>query len=434
MTPLAEALDRWVVRFGPFRVARRWLQREFIAALAAFVVGYGLACLCLLSLNWVLDLTLQNSLKNKRAVQNLAAEMPSREIQELYRHLLYRRESSWLAASPGGPFLPFLPRPDISQNELRDSILGSQQQSGRGALESRLINACLDKTRALWSYRIRRYANGWIQLFTLVFTFAGLFLVARRTHHAYWDYRLMEPGSVLVSEKHALVEDDATLFIGKKGPVQHDDDFRTYVDFLNSLEENLREVALPQGLVRVLQSTARAYDTTETVEEARERLDSGMEHLRAERESEGALIRYLAWAVPSIGFIGTVIGIGNALGDAHKVLGEPSQKQGAIQEITALLGTAFDTTLVALICSLVLMFCWHVVMRYEERVVNLFHEHARYEVVNKLSGLELEALFRKMLEGQTKELVALFEHYWKEQEKKKLQGRLELLEGSQDRG
>ena len=39
----------------------------------------------------------------------------------------------------------------------------------------------------------------------------------------------------------------------------------------------------------------------------------------AERlDSELSMVRYIAWAIPSIGFIGTVRGIGEALGEAHR--------------------------------------------------------------------------------------------------------------------
>ena len=58
------------------------------------------------------------------------------------------------------------------------------------------------------------------------------------------------------------------------------------------------------------------------------------------------MVRYITWAIPSIGFIGTVRGISLALGQAHEAV------QGDILGVTLSLGVAFNSTFVALIISL----------------------------------------------------------------------------------
>ena len=58
-------------------------------------------------------------------------------------------------------------------------------------------------------------------------------------------------------------------------------------------------------------------------------------------DSELSMIRYIAWAIPSVGFLGTVRGIGDALGQAHKAL------EGDIFGVTRSLGVAFNSTLKA---------------------------------------------------------------------------------------
>ena len=75
------------------------------------------------------------------------------------------------------------------------------------------------------------------------------------------------------------------------------------------------------------------------------------------------MIRYIAWAIPSIGFIGTVRGIGDALGQAHKAL------EGNIFGVTRSLGVAFNSTLIALVLSIVLMFMLHQLQLLQERYV-----------------------------------------------------------------
>ena len=70
-------------------------------------------------------------------------------------------------------------------------------------------------------------------------------------------------------------------------------------------------------------------------------------------ESELSMIRYIIWAIPSIGFIGTVRGIGEALSQAHIAV------EGDIAGMTASLGVAFNSTYVALVVSIFLMFFLH---------------------------------------------------------------------------
>lgn len=68
-------------------------------------------------------------------------------------------------------------------------------------------------------------------------------------------------------------------------------------------------------------------------------------------ESKQTLVRYIAWAIPSVGFIGTVLGIANALGAANEAM-DPE----GIEHVTSLLMVAFDTTLIALLLNVVLTF------------------------------------------------------------------------------
>jgi biopolymer transport protein ExbB/TolQ len=75
------------------------------------------------------------------------------------------------------------------------------------------------------------------------------------------------------------------------------------------------------------------------------------------------MIRYIAWAIPSLGFIGTVRGIGLALAQAHKAV------DGNITPVTENLGTAFNSTLIALLLSMALMFLVHQLELAQERLV-----------------------------------------------------------------
>ena len=75
------------------------------------------------------------------------------------------------------------------------------------------------------------------------------------------------------------------------------------------------------------------------------------------------MTRYIIWAIPSIGFIGTVRGIGEALGQAHRAV------EGDIVGVTVSLGVAFNSTFIALVISIFIMFLMHQLQLAQERLV-----------------------------------------------------------------
>jgi biopolymer transport protein ExbB/TolQ len=128
---------------------------------------------------------------------------------------------------------------------------------------------------------------------------------------------------------------------------------------LQSLPERQQEYLLPRAL-----STALArFQVTSSVESATEAAHSVCESESNRLDSELSMVRYITWAIPSIGFIGTVRGIGTALGKAHEAMA------GDIAGVTASLGVAFNSTFVALLISMVVMFFMHQLQLMQERLV-----------------------------------------------------------------
>lgn len=75
------------------------------------------------------------------------------------------------------------------------------------------------------------------------------------------------------------------------------------------------------------------------------------------------LVRFIVWAIPIMGFLGTVIGITVAIANLS-----PTQLEN-ISGVVAGLGTAFDTTATALALSMVLMFVQFLVDRSEQSLL-----------------------------------------------------------------
>lgn len=92
-------------------------------------------------------------------------------------------------------------------------------------------------------------------------------------------------------------------------------------------------------------------------------------------------LKYIIWVIPSIGFMGTVYGIGLAvskLGDGS--LDDPE----LLTNMAADLGIAFNTTLLALILSVILQFLVQQYEAREEEQINLYGKYILDNLINKL--------------------------------------------------
>jgi biopolymer transport protein ExbB/TolQ len=106
-------------------------------------------------------------------------------------------------------------------------------------------------------------------------------------------------------------------------------------------------------------------------------LNSSLELIAHRVDLRYSLLRYLVWVIPTMGFIGTVVGIAAALS-----LIDPANPD--LQVVTANLAVAFNTTIVALAQSAVLVFLLGSTQRKEEEAVNLAGAYCLKNLVNRL--------------------------------------------------
>lgn len=106
-------------------------------------------------------------------------------------------------------------------------------------------------------------------------------------------------------------------------------------------------------------------------------------------DSSYSLLRVLIWAIPILGFIGTVVGIGAAVeGFSGGMSGakDVSTIQGALGKVTSGLATAFDTTLVALVASILVMFPTNALQKAEENCLSLVDEVCQERLLARLQA------------------------------------------------
>ncbi len=107
-------------------------------------------------------------------------------------------------------------------------------------------------------------------------------------------------------------------------------------------------------------------------------VDAQVRIYNAGMESEQSFIHYAAWAIPSVGFIGTVLGIAASLGYAN----EASTPEGIVK-VTNMLAVAFDTTLVALLLSVVMMWGIHYLQKQQDSLFAWMNSYMIENLINR---------------------------------------------------
>lgn len=137
------------------------------------------------------------------------------------------------------------------------------------------------------------------------------------------------------------------------------EDSRKYARVLQALPEAERRALLPRTLLTALTRFGTTRNVQDVADAIREVCNSEWDRL----DSDLAMIRYCTWAIPAIGFLGTVRGIGDALVQAQRAV------LGDIVGVTVSLGVAFNATLIALVFCMLIMFLLHQLQQMQERLV-----------------------------------------------------------------
>ncbi len=144
-------------------------------------------------------------------------------------------------------------------------------------------------------------------------------------------------------------------------------------------------------LQRLLTGAMLQFQSSGSVDQVNAMFNSSMELYHHETELRYNLLRYLVWLIPTLGFIGTVVGIAFALRDAGQLFAgiDPNANLAELgpelmTSLTGKLGVAFYTTLLALLQAAVLMFAMHVVQGREEGALNRVGLYCLRNLVNRL--------------------------------------------------
>ncbi len=147
------------------------------------------------------------------------------------------------------------------------------------------------------------------------------------------------------------------------------------LEYLGRLPPVFHADTAVQRWKQVLQTVLSGDDALE------ERLVMLHEQDSQRRYGDYALLRLIVWAVPILGFLGTVVGIALALGNLS-----PSDLEKTLPVVMSGLTVAFDTTALALSLSMILMLAQFLVQRWEDGLLDRISRRTENEILHRFAG------------------------------------------------
>jgi biopolymer transport protein ExbB/TolQ len=186
----------------------------------------------------------------------------------------------------------------------------------------------------------------------------SLLLLGRQAWLTQASRKLLERDYVRIGEAQVVLPEDA----------------RVYSRPLEALPREEQDGFLP----RLLMVAYNRFGATRSVQDAAEAVKDECEFEAASMDTKLSMVRFTAWAIPAVGFVGTVRGIGAALQEAQGAMG------GDISGVTMGLGVTFNATLTALCSCIVVMFWMHQLQQFQDRLVLDTRTYVDRQLLRKL--------------------------------------------------
>jgi biopolymer transport protein ExbB/TolQ len=196
------------------------------------------------------------------------------------------------------------------------------------------------------------------QEFCIILMMWSLLLLARQAQDTRKARALLDREYVKIGEGQVVLPEDA----------------RVYSRPLESLPKAEQDRFLP----RLLMVAYNRFGATRSVQDAAEAVRDECDFEVASMDTKLSMVRFTAWAIPAVGFVGTVRGIGAALQEAQGAMG------GDISGVTMGLGITFNATLTALVCCIVVMFWMHQLQQFQDRLVLDSRTYVDRQLLRKL--------------------------------------------------
>jgi hypothetical protein len=188
-------------------------------------------------------------------------------------------------------------------------------------------------------------------------------------------------GFILLSRYLELVRQRRAFRLGL---LPTDEGVRILPEDARPLQRRVEQIAARGGpyiLANMIRVALTKYTVSRSSQDVNDAVRTQAEVDLGRLVTSMATVHYLAWAIPALGFLGTVRGLSGGLSMAGKV---DEEVHSFIDQATRHLTVAFDCTLIALVLSLALMFLVHQVQRDEEAVVIDCQQYCQEQILMRL--------------------------------------------------
>jgi biopolymer transport protein ExbB/TolQ len=242
------------------------------------------------------------------------------------------------------PYYRFVVRPDVTEIELRGRVMSAQGATATKMADQRSVNVIIKDPE---------------QEIEIIFAVWGVIILGHKLLQVKRERRLFRHDFIRIQPGERIIPEDA---------------LDRYKEMRTAVERNPRwhGKLLPECMLAAL----HRFHATNSVQDAANAVKERAELAADQLDSSLSLVRYISWAIPAIGFIGTVRGIGLALAFAEDAI------KGDITPVIEALGLAFNSTLVALLISMGLMYFMHIVQSRQEAFVLETQTYSRDKLID----------------------------------------------------
>ncbi len=185
----------------------------------------------------------------------------------------------------------------------------------------------------------------------------------------------------LASQKSALLIDMLPTSISEEISVETVDEF---IEHVESMPPKLMGSFMVSRIKRGLEHFAVRHSNPEVANMmmSQSEIDAAAVH------SSYSVVKVFIWAIPILGFIGTVQGISDAVGGFSGAMADAQDIEvlkDSLNGVTSGLGVAFDTTLVALVMSLMASFPVSIIQKREEDFLGKVDEYCSENFLKRLN-------------------------------------------------
>jgi len=209
-----------------------------------------------------------------------------------------------------------------------------------------------------------RPANLYATVPATLFFFVGVSIVTVKSFKLRLQCRALDLAAV--PQHHDFVLNETTA--------------RTVLERLRGLVDDARHFILLNRIDRALSNLHNIGG----VSDVSTILQTQAENDENQVASSYALINTMIWAIPVLGFVGTVLGLTLAMSNFNLGAGDTAQIKESLNHMISGLSTAFETTLVGLVFALILNLLSGLMQERETDFLDECNDYCHAHVVSKL--------------------------------------------------